>query len=98
VAHAGITCHAERVRKVALLIHREQDIGLHAQDKDRCVREGTQARCERAQVRRRVGRRWVRAFVAEGIVVDVDVVGEGPNAVRDGPVISNRSIAFLDVD
>ena len=59
VAYVGIAGHTQRIRDLALLLNREQDVGLHAKDEGWCVGERTQARSECRQVRRGVDWWWM---------------------------------------
>lgn len=63
IAHHLVPRHPQRIRDLALLLHREQNIALHAEHKRRRVRERAQAICELGQVRWRIRRRRVRLGV-----------------------------------
>ena len=41
VAHARVAGHPQCICQFALLLYREQDVGLHAKDESRHVCEGT---------------------------------------------------------
>lgn len=60
IADHAVSCHAERIRNLALLLDREQNVTLHAEHKHGRVRERAQALREVGQVRGWMRRRRVR--------------------------------------
>lgn len=50
IANLFITCHPQRVRDLALLLDREQDVALHAKYEGGDVREGSKPVCEGGEV------------------------------------------------
>lgn len=59
ITHAVVTCNAESVDHFALLVDREQDITLHAEDQRRDGGEARKTCSERRKICGRVHRRWM---------------------------------------